>query len=176
MQLDHVRTPYIYRNTIFILVCAFFTQSCTLTDYVRNQLPARVPDQPAASYFHNMAMADSSTLSSELERLEAGRTNSLVSLIQRAIVLHHLENYGDALELLNVDHDQMPNCYGSRYCEDYRAFLLIFHELNDSRQQVADQGTNIRELQSRIESLQAQIDALTAIEQQILEREQRTDQ
>ncbi len=130
----------------------------------------------ASGYFHWAATASDEMRQIELERLQAQTANrqSNVSLVQRAIVLYFMEIGGeDSIAKLNLAYPENETCGANRRCQDYTTFAELFKERAELEAALENSQQSVRNLQDRIRILNQQIEALTNIEQQLLEREQR---
>lgn len=134
--------------------------------------PARLP---AASYYAWASQAPDSELQAELQRLDNSADPDLIAIVQRAIVLYHQDEEQATIGEINFEHPRMPVCRQGRLCEDYVAFARLIRELSVLRDRAQSSQDEARALRDQIRALNQQIEALTNIEQQLLERDQRSN-
>ncbi|MCI5107326.1 MAG: hypothetical protein MRY76_11480 [Pseudomonadales bacterium] len=128
---------------------------------------------PAAAYYQWAGQISDAERRGELERLESRTDDNLVAVVQRAILHYHLGTEGGSIDTINLNHPRMPGCSTSESCVDYQAFVELFRELQRTEELLAESIDRNEVLEDRIRNLNQQIEALTNIEQQLLEREQR---
>lgn len=164
-----------YARHFRVLLPVFLLVSCSQQSVFLPRAILGVATVPAATYFAWADSASAGELQPELDRLQAELEKELVlvPLVQRAIVLYHLENDSVALRDLTLDG---LDCAGRSRCEDYIAIVVLLKELGELHQSQQTEKELAASLQKRVDELEQQIDALTTIEQQLLERERRPDQ
>lgn len=144
-----------------------------LTERIVSGYPSSLP---AAGYFHWATQASDEEKQSQLDSLQAAtvESQSTVNLVQRAILLYHMDNTGEqTLADLNLDLSDESACDSNRRCQDYASFADFFTTAAQLAEQLQGSEQQVRNLQDQIRILNQQIEALTNIEQQLLEREQR---
>lgn len=149
-------------------------QNCSWTNMITGGA-ADSSDMSAAVYYGWVASISDSARRGELQRLESRTDDDLIAVVQRAIVQYHLNQNASAIAMVNFEHPRMPACEQSASCEDYIAFVEVFRELSNLQQEYLRQRDYNQVLEDRIRNLDQQIEALTNIEQQLLERQQRPD-
>ena len=159
-----------------LLALALLCQSC-VSDFSLPWPPGDSEEMPAASYYQWVESATAAERQQELARLQARTSGApeVVTLVQRAIVLYYQDGNGRALADLNLTGPALQPCNDDRLCRDYAAFAGLFRELADLESALEDRRAETSALQDRIRVLNQQIEALTNIEQQLLERERRQD-
>ncbi len=159
-------------SRLLCLLCCVFLQQCSLPAFFSKGSAAH-QELPAAAYFQWAGRISDAERRGELERLESRTDDNLVAVVQRAILHYHLGVDGGSIDTINLDHPRMPGCAASESCLDYQAFVELFRQLLRAEQSLAESIDRNEVLEDRIRNLNQQIEALTNIEQQLLEREQR---
>jgi hypothetical protein len=157
---------------LLCLLSCIFLQQCSLPAFLENGV-AFHQELPAAAYYQWAGQISDAERRGELERLQSRTDDNLVAIVQRAILHYHLGTEGGSIDTINLDHPRMPGCSASESCVDYQAFVELFRELQRTEELLAESVDRNEVLEDRIRNLNQQIEALTNIEQQLLEREQR---
>jgi hypothetical protein len=157
---------------LLCLLSCIVLQQCSLPTFFESSAMIH-QELPAAAYFKWAGGISDAERRGELERLESRTDDNLVAVVQRAILHYHLGVEGGSIDTINLDHPRMPGCSASESCVDYQAFVELFRELQRTEQSLAESIERNEVLEDRIRNLNQQIEALTNIEQQLLEREQR---
>jgi hypothetical protein len=155
---------------------------------VQQLLPVNQPATRAPlSYYAWIESADKATLDQERSRLteQADIGNPAINLIQRALFYSvpadaDDSNVGSAMELLSVALQDTPDSAApSALQSEYTAFARIWLDLLEQQRNYQSARLNqqsdkdlIRELSVKVDRLEQQIQALTTIEQRLMEREQ----
>lgn len=139
------------------------------------------------AYFAWLESADQDALDREQARLSApsDNHNPRITLVQRALLYSvppgaNNDSHGDARELLMVAlQETETDASPSSLQEEYTAFARIWLALLEQKHQYQSAQANqlsdqdrIRELSVKVDRLEKQIEALTTIEQRLIEREQ----
>jgi hypothetical protein len=145
-------------------------------------LPERAPvDLGPLEYYQWSNLASPAELETEQVRLEDRsdlRTNPIpavqFAIVSSAFNRDSAAEFGDSLQMLR---SMQRNCFSER-CETYVMFGTVFSELLNSREELgatlAEQSERemvVSALRARIAALEEQIDALTNLEQQLINRE-----
>jgi len=147
-----------------------------LQDFVNREIVQRHSAYlPAIAYYREVAGVDDIQRRAELERLRSLETDSLIPQIQQAIVHYHLGEPNEVLGVLNIDQSGWSQCNRNALCQGYTVLAGFLSEISRLQQKSKEQIETVQNLENHINDLDQQIKALTNIEQQILEREQRSD-
>lgn len=174
---------------LLLLATASALVSCA---QIQHLLPVNPPvTQAPLSYYAWIESADQATLDLERTRLseQADIGNPAINLIQRALLYSvpadaDDSSVGSAMELLSVALQDTPDSApASSLQQEYTAFARIWLDLLEQQRNYQSARLNqlsdkdlIRELSVKVDRLEQQIQALTTIEQRLIEREQEQSQ
>lgn len=132
----------------------------------------------ALEYYEWTRSADSEELRAELIRLrsQSDLATNPVSAVQLSLINTTIEP--DSMQILeesvSILGSMGRDCHFER-CKSYVRFGTILNALLDARQQLgltlADNAEEVTALNAKISALEAQIEAITNIEQQLIERD-----
>ena len=169
---------------LLLSTCVLLSSCAEFRQVIGTTMPAT---RPPLDYFAWLESADQAALDNEHSRLSAaaGNRNSRIHLIQRAL-LYSVPSTADtsgtdtAIELLTVAlQEGSGDSHASALQEEYTAFAGIWLKLLEQQRnyrlarenQLSDKDM-IRDLSVQVDRLEKQIDALTTIEQRLIQREQ----
>lgn len=168
------RESFLLLRMMALAAALFLLAGCQF-NLAERIVPNYPSNLPAAGYFHWVSQATDEQKQQQLDTVQAATVDaqSTVNLVQRAILLYHMDITGeDTIADLNLDLATESACGNNQRCQDYASFAAVFSSLTQLTQQLQGSEQQVRNLQDRIRILNQQIEALTNIEQQLLEREQ----